>query len=135
MKVTREKYSQFINKLIPALVISYFIQAFLYLKYAPVAISQDVVVLLGLALAGVFTYHALFERYHTVTLHANYLEVQFAPLQVFQCHSYREITSVVVENRIRAYQHVMISLEDGSKLKLAYVDDAEKIRSFLLERN
>lgn len=135
MKITREKYAQFVNKLIPVLVLCYLLQAYLYLRYAPSDISFDVVLLLGLALAGMFIYHGVFEHYHKITLHSNYLEVQFAPLKMQNSYSYREIVDVAVESRLKAYKHVLIHLEDGSKLKLAYVDDAEKIRKYLLDRS
>jgi hypothetical protein len=135
MKITREKYAQFVAKLIPILVLSYLLQAYLYLRYAPSDISHDVVLLLGLALVGMFIYHGVFEHYHKITLHSNYLEVQFAPLKSLSSYFYRDIVDVEVERKLKAYQHVLIHLEDGSKLKLAYVDDAEKIRKFLLERS
>lgn len=135
MKITRERYAQFVTKLIPFLVLSYLLQAYFYLKYAPSDISYDVVLLLGFALVGMFIYHGVFEHFHKITLHPNYLEVQFAPLRLFNSYSYREIVQVEVESKLKAYQHVLIHLEDGSKLKLAYVDDAEKIRNFLLERS
>lgn len=135
MKITREKYGQFVMRLIPFLVISYFFQAYLYLRFAPSSISYDVVSLLGFALVGLLIYHGVFEHYHKIILHSNYLEIQFTPLKLLKSYSYREIVDVVVENKLKFYQHVLIHLEDGSKLKLAYVDDAEKIKNFLLERS
>lgn len=135
MKITREKYAQFVSKLIPVLVLCYLVQAYLYLRYAPSDISYDVVLLLGLALVGMFIYHGVFEHYHKITLHSNYLEVQFSPLRLATSYSYREIVDVAVQSRLKAYQHVLIHLEDGSKLKLAYVDDADKIRKYILARS
>ena len=134
MNITREHYSNFMAKVIPLLTLAYFLQAFLYLRYAPTGLAQEVVGCLGLALVGLFIYYFVFDRYHKVVFHPTYLEIRFDPLQIHHECCYREIMDVKIKDEKKNYHHVMIHLKNGEVLKLPHVDDAHSVRKYLLER-
>lgn len=122
------------TKVMPLLTLAYFIQAYFYLNYAPYGLAQEVVGLLGLSLVGMFVYYFIYDRYHEVVLHPNYVEIKFAPLQIQKECLYREILNVEIESSKKSFHHVKIHLKSGEVLKLAHVDHADSVRKYLLER-
>lgn len=133
MKITRKQHEKFLYRAIPLLTLAYFLQAYFYLKFFPTPFTREVVASLGLSLIGLFLYYAFYHRYHRVLFHPNSFEVRIDPFQFQEEFSYREIVNVEVKGK-QSYQHVMIYLENGQKVKLANVDEAEQIRKFLLQR-
>ena len=57
MEITRQNYANFMFKAMPLLTLSYFFQAYIYFKFAPPQIAEEVVVFLGLALIGIFIFY------------------------------------------------------------------------------
>lgn len=135
MKVTRENHSSFMTKVMPALTLAYFIQAYFYLNYGPDGLAQEVVGCMGLSLVGIFIYYFVYDHYHQVVLHPTYVEISFAPLQLQKECFYREILDVEIEEGKKSFHHVKIHLKNGEVLKLAHVDNAHSIRKYLLERS
>ena len=134
MKITRENHADFMFKTIPLITLAYFFQAFLYFRYAPAELAQEVVSCMGLGLVGVFVYYLIHDRYHKMILHPTYLEILFKPLQINHQLFYQEIIDIEVIEAKRSFHHVIIHLKSGGALKLAHVDDAYNIRKYLLER-
>jgi hypothetical protein len=134
MKITRENHASFMFKAIPLISLAYFFQAFLYFRYVPSELAQEVVSCMGLGLVGVFIYYLIHDRYHKIIVHPTYLEILFNPLQISHQIFYREIIHIEVIDAKRSFHHVIIHLKSGAVLKLAHVDDAYNIRKYLLER-
>lgn len=134
MKITRENHASFMFKAIPLITLAYFLQSFLYLKYAPLGPAQEVVSCLGLGLVGIFIYYFIHDRFHNVVLYPTHLEIIFKPLQINHECFYREIANIEVIEAKRSFHHVIIHLKNGEILKLAHVDNAYNVRKYLLER-
>jgi hypothetical protein len=134
MKITRKNYENFMFKAIPLLTLAYFIQAYVYLKYGPAGLAEEVVGILGISLVGLFVYHFLHDHYYKINFHPTYLEVCINPLQIRHECLYREIMDVEIKEKNKSYHDVMIHMKNGEVLKLAHVDDAHNIRKYLLER-
>lgn len=134
MKITRENHANFMTKVMPLLTVAYFGQAYLYLRFGPEQLAQDVVGCLGLALVGMFVYYFVYDKYHEVVLHPTYFEIKFTPLQIHQETLYRDIINVEIEDGKKKFHHVSIHLRSGEVLKIARVDDAHTVRKYLLER-
>lgn len=135
MDITRQNYANFMFKAMPLLTLAYFFQAYIYFKFAPPEIAKEVVVFLGLALIGIFIFYFIYDRFHKVILNPTSLEIRFDPLQFHYECSYREIVDVQIKSGKNNYHHVMIHLESGKVIRLANVDDAHRIKQYLLERN
>lgn len=134
MKVTREQHANFMTKVMPLLTLAYFLQAYLYLKFGPQGLAEEVVGFLGFGLVATFVYYFVYDHYHQVVLHPTHVEISFAPLQFQKECFYREICDVEIEDGKKSFHHVKIHLKSGEVLKLAHVDDAHNIRKYLLER-
>lgn len=134
MKVTRDNYANFMFKAIPLLALAYFLQAYIYLEYGPPGLAQEVVGTLGISLAGLFIYYFVYDRCYKVVFHSTYLEICFNPLPIHHECLYREIMDVEIKEENKSYHNILIHLRNGEVLKLAHVDNAHKIRKYLLER-
>jgi predicted membrane chloride channel (bestrophin family) len=134
MQITRNHHATFMVKVMPLLTLCYFIQSYFILKYAPLEMSRDVVAMVGLGLLSVFIYYYLYDRFHEVVLHSSHLVIRIAPLNIQHEYLYREIMDVEIQREKKEFGHVIIHLRNGDKHKLAHVDDASRVRKFLLER-
>jgi len=134
MQVTRNSHARFMAKAIPLLALAYVIQSLMYLKFAPSQLATDVVACLGLALTGLFSYYLIYDQFHQVELHQNYLKIHFKPLRLQHEFLYRDITDVQIRESKASYHHVFIHLRCGTVHKLAHVDKAQDLRTFLLNR-
>jgi hypothetical protein len=118
----------------PFLIILYFIQAILYQRYAPVHLSSDMNVFLGIGLGIIiFCYH-FYDYHHRVLFHRNYLEVRFDLLKMKKEILYQSIEQVEVSKSRKHYGDVKIYLRDGQIIQLHNVDQPHEVKNYLVNQ-
>jgi hypothetical protein len=132
--VTRENHLKYINKLTPYLVISYALQSYLYLQWAPKDLASEVIVFLGAALTLLIGGFIFFGQHHKIIFHQHHLEVRFDLLGYQQELLYRDIQWIEVARSAHGFATLILTSKDHAVIKLFYVDQPLSIKSFLEQK-
>ena len=131
MQITRQNHLRYMGLTTPLLVILYFIQVMLYQRYAPVHLSSDVNLFLGIGLGIIiFCYH-FYDYHHRVLFHRNYLEVRFDILKMKKEILYQNITQVEVSKSRKTYGDIRIYLKSDEIIQLHHVDRPLEVQKYL----
>ena len=134
MKVTRENHAEFMFKAIPLLCLAFFIQAYLYLAYAPTELAKGVVAFIGVGLVGVFLFYSFYDHYHRVEFHEEHFKISITPLRIQSEYFYRDICYVDIIDQYASIHHLMIHFKSGKTIKLSHVDNADVLRSYIFKK-
>lgn len=131
MEITREKHWQYMTKLTPILAVAVVIQSYLYFRYFPHDLAQDITVFLGIGLSMILGFFGLHNHFHQVELKPNYLRISIKPLKYEEEIVYRDVTGYEVTPSKHGFSTLKLELKDGRSLKIFYVDEVDRIVSNL----
>lgn len=130
-QVTRDNHLNYINKLTPWLVISYALQSYLYLQWAPAALAWEVIYFLGVALALLVAGCCFFNQHHKIIFHEHHLEVSFKLINYQQELLYRDIQWIEVNRSKHNFATLSLTAKDHTRVQLYHVDNALALKHFL----
>lgn len=128
MRITREKHLNYITHLMPYLFLAYVVQCFLYLQLAPRELALDVSLFLGIGIALTAIGFAVYDQLHTVQLHRHHLLISIDLIKYREEILYSHIHDIQVITSPHAFFNVILTLQDGRKLRLYYLDDVEELK-------
>lgn len=130
MKVTREKHLDHMVKVVPLIVMGYALQCYIISGMNTSIGSTSILVLgglLGAMIAGFITYDVK----HQVTLSEDHLEISF--LAYYVKIPYSEIQEIKKPGNEQNFGTLIFHCE-GSKHRLYFIDDADKVKAFIDEK-
>lgn len=134
MKITREKHSLYMSRLAPLLFLAVVIQSYLYFKFFPAHLAQDITVFLGVGVALILAFFMAHNHFHQVEFRPNYLEIRIPPLKYKEEILYAHIVDMEVKRTRFGFGNVKLYLKDEDVMKIFYVDNAEGFVQMIREK-
>lgn len=131
MHITRHEHVRYMAKWTPFLLFLYFLQAYLYLKFAPAHLASDMNVFLGVGLAIIILCYNFYDYHHKVFLKPNYIEVRFDILRRKEEILYQNIQNIEIKKQKKHFANMSLHLRDGSVCELYHVDSPHLIQEFI----
>ena len=129
--IGREKHLDHMVKVVPFIVTCYGIQCFVIMRFGSSQFSFMALSILGGILALMVSSFIYYDLKHKVTLFEEHLEINF--LGKSKTIPFCEIKSILISDPGQSFSTV--KLQTSSKtISLYFVDDAEKIKSWIEER-
>lgn len=113
-------------KLAPYLMVAIVIQTYIYSRFFPGPMAQDIGVFLAVGVALILVGFYAYDHFHQVQLKENYLEIRVRPLQYQEEILYRNITAYEIIPTRHGFSNVKLHLREGHAVKIYYLDDAER---------
>lgn len=126
MDITREKHLSYMVKLAPYLMVAILIQSYLYSRFFPKLMAQDISLFLSVGVAMIMLGFYAYDHFHRVELRDNYLAISIKPLRYQEEILYRNIVAYEIMPTRHGFSNVKLILKDGYAVKIHYVDDAER---------
>lgn len=134
MQITREKHVNYMVKLAPYLMVAIVIQSYLYSRFFPGPVAQDIGIFLATGVAMILAGFYAYDHFHQVQLKENYLEISIRPLKYQEEILYRNIESYEIMPTRNGFSNVKLILRDGHAVKIYYLDDAENFIQWIKQK-
>lgn len=129
--ITREKHLDHMVRVVPLIVFGYALQSYVILRVSPGEFSQVCLSIMGVLLAAMIGAFIYYDLKHTVCFFEGHLEITFAGRHTRI--SYEDIREIEIQDPGQSFSSLRLSTAKG-KITFFFVDDAEKIQSFITER-
>lgn len=125
MQISREKHLQYMVKLVPFLIGAIALQSFVYYRYFPSHLAQDITIFLTIGMALILAFFMAHNHFHQVEFKENFLEIRIKPFKYQEEILYRNIISYEITPTRHGFATVKLTTKDGQAIKIFYMDDAE----------
>lgn len=129
--LTREKHLDHMVKVVPFIVFCYAIQCFMISKVAPGEFSTWSLSILGGFLAAMIASFVTYDLKHKVTFNEDSFTTSF--LFGDKTYKYSDIWEINIAERGQSFT-TMTFKTNGKKFSFYFVDDAEKIERWILDK-
>lgn len=134
-KISREKHLDHMVKVAPIIVGIYALQCFFIMKMGPQEFAVNGIMFLGACLASMIIGFITYDMTHAVNFYETHLEAEIKWLKYSQKISYYEIEQIEVSDPGQSFSTFCLTLKDGKKHTFYFVDDADKIKTWLEEKH
>lgn len=127
-KLTREKHLDHMVRVVPFIVFGFAIHCYILGQISP-ALGTGSIIFLGCCLAIMIGAFITYDVKHQVTFYEDHLEMSF--LGMYKEIPYSKINRVDISETNQTFASLIIWTQ-GSSHRFFFVDDADKVREFLL---
>ena len=129
---SRENHLDHMVKVVPLIVLGYALQCYFIINAGHTGFATNcllgLAVGLGLMIMGFITY----DLKHQVKFSSDSLEVKF--LGPSKTIFYQDITDIAVTHEGQSFTTLTLTIMNGRKYRMFFIDDADKIKVWLLEQ-
>lgn len=130
-KITREKHLDHMVKVVPFIVGCYAIQCYVILHVGPSELAKISLSILGGFLAMMIAGFVTYDLKHEVEVFEDHLKISF--LQSTKTIYFSEISSMTINEPGQSFATLTLKTRKEAH-RLCFIDDAEKIKSWIEER-
>jgi hypothetical protein len=134
MNITRENHLRYMARLAPFLVVGLVIQTYLYRLFVPQEMATDVSIFVGALLSLMLIGFYVYNEFHKVKVHANYLELRFDLLGHHQEIIFKNIIEADIDKSRHGYANLKFTMKDGSTHRILYIDQGSELYETILSR-
>lgn len=131
MKTSRQEHFRHMRRTLPWIVLLYGMQLYLYQKFTPVSMHDEIYLFLSLALSLIILGHFYFALHHQIVFYQNHLEVSFKLFKFKREIFYKAIKQIEVQMHGSHFGSLTIFTGDGHKICLYHIDSPHKVRLYL----
>lgn len=132
--VSREKHLDHMVKVVPFIVCGYAIQCYFISSVEPEVFAINGLIFLGACLIAMIAGFITYDLTHIVKIEEESFSVSVSWMKYFKSYAYSEIFDVEISESSQSFATVLIKLKTGKKMKVYFVDDADKIKKIIEEK-
>lgn len=130
--LSREKHLDHMVRVVPFIVLCYFIQSYVVFQINPGKFTSSSLMVLGGLLALMITGFVVYDLKHKVEFLENELTISF--LGIKNTVQFSEIVSLEIAEPGQSFSHLIVKTQN-KKFTFYFIDNAEKIKCWIEERN
>ncbi len=130
--LSRENHLNHMVKVVPLIVMGYAIQCYFILQMGHSGIAADSLLFLGVCLGAMIAGFITYDLKHQVFFKESEMDISF--INSFRTIAYNQIASIHLSNEGQAFSTMTLKLHDGRKFRFYFMDDADKIKTWILEQ-
>jgi hypothetical protein len=130
--VTRENHLDHMVKVVPLIVMGYAIQCYFILNAGHTSFAVNCLLGLAVGLGLMIISFITYDLKHHVQFSAEALEIHFYSFS--KKITYEDILTVELSQEGQSFSTMTLIIKNGSKYRLFFIDDADKIKAWLMEQ-
>lgn len=132
--VSREKHLDHMVRVVPFIVTAYAIQCYFIMQAEPAEFSVNALFFLGTCLTLMISGFIVYDLTHVVKFHDEDLTISVAWLGHKKTISYQDLEHIEVADPGQSFSTLIIKTRSGKKYGFYFIDDADKIKSWLEQK-
>jgi hypothetical protein len=130
--ISRENHLDHMVKVVPLIVMGYGIQCYFILNAGHTEFATNCLLGLALGLGLMIVSFITYDLKHQVHFSDESLEIRFYSFS--KKISYDEIVKIDISHEGQSFTNMTLTIKSGSKHRLFFIDDGDKIRSWLIDQ-
>jgi hypothetical protein len=130
--VSRENHLDHMVKVVPLIVMGYAIQCYFILNAGHTEFATNCLLGLAVGLGLMIVSFITYDLKHHVHFSTETLEIRFYAWS--KTIAYQDITQIAISHEGQSFTTMTLTIKNGSKHRFFFIDDGEKIKSWLLEQ-
>ena len=133
-EVGREKHLDHLVRVVPFIVLLYAFHCYFIMQLVPVDFVINGQFFLGGCLGFMIGCFISYDLTHVVTLGENSLDIKVAWLNYHRSVCYSDVAAILISEPGQTFATVTVITQSGTKYSFYFVDDADKIKSWIEQR-